>query len=379
MKNDEGLDFALSIRSGRMVDITTVPRGLGCNCVCPHCGETVLAKKGRKNRHHFAHYVAGRAVGSCAGGRESALHAAAKQIIASWNLIELPALEVHEAGLRGSIPGRELPVERSELPDNAPNRDYWGRGRVRPDVILHAPAESVWCEVVVTHTVSDVKRSRLEHYAVSTLEFDLSGWHRHGNWTLAALEHALRTDHGICRWVFHAGEAALRERLRHESQAARVPTHRSPSSPWDPVAVQASDLCATGNVGQDWGELVFHPALGLIPKDPARRLAFMARNYPPPKCYDLRGATAFLRRHPHGDATCIVTFGSKGPAGRTSEYNAMLSEFARSVGLRCVYFGIAEAREVRGAQSYERLDAFLTGLADTSGTLADVHPRRCGA
>lgn len=70
MKNDEGLDFALSRKTGRMVDVTMVARGLACDCVCAHCGALLQAKKGRKNRHHFAHYVAGRATGLCGGGRE---------------------------------------------------------------------------------------------------------------------------------------------------------------------------------------------------------------------------------------------------------------------------------------------------------------------
>lgn len=46
MKNDEGLDFALSRTTGRMVDITMVERGLACDCICPSCGATLQARKG---------------------------------------------------------------------------------------------------------------------------------------------------------------------------------------------------------------------------------------------------------------------------------------------------------------------------------------------
>jgi competence CoiA-like predicted nuclease len=108
MKNDEGLDFALSRTTGRMVDITMVERGLACDCICPSCGATLQARKGRKNRHHFSHYVAGSAAATCEGGRESALHAAARYIIAAWRQIELPALIVRMEACRIRSPVARL-------------------------------------------------------------------------------------------------------------------------------------------------------------------------------------------------------------------------------------------------------------------------------
>jgi hypothetical protein len=38
MTSDEGLDFALSRKTGRMVDVRMDERGLACGCVCPNCG-----------------------------------------------------------------------------------------------------------------------------------------------------------------------------------------------------------------------------------------------------------------------------------------------------------------------------------------------------
>lgn len=364
MKNDEGLDFALSRKTGRMVDIRMVERGLACGCVCPNCGAELQARKGRKNRHHFVHHVAGRARPTCDGGRESALHRAARQVIGGWQSVELPALLVHEAGRQGALPGRILSVRRSELPDERGERSPWSNLRVRPDVVLHGEEEQIWCEVKVAHAVDDAKRGRLQGYRVSTLEFDLSQMYRSGDWNLTTLELSLRTDMSIRQWVFHVGEAQLRHRLQEEMREAEALRRKHLTESWPRVSMaadaQAENGVEEGNLGAV--EMVFHPALGLIPKDPARRLAVLARAYPEPKVFHLAHAIAFLRHHPHGDRSCLVTLGSSGPGSRTSEYDAALSEFARAAGLHCVYFGISESRLLRGEECYERLDQFLTEL-----------------
>ena len=41
---------------GKMVHVDDVPRGLECNCTCPHCHEQLLARHGRVNAHGFAHH-----------------------------------------------------------------------------------------------------------------------------------------------------------------------------------------------------------------------------------------------------------------------------------------------------------------------------------
>lgn len=369
MKNDEGLDFALSRKSGRMVDITMVERGLGCDCICLHCGAILQARKGRKNRHHFAHYVAGHGVATCEGGSESALHAAARELIAQWRSIELPALLVDEGGRQRSLPGRTLAVLRSELPDDLGGGAYWGRDKVRPDVVLHGHTEQIWCEVKVTHAVGDQKRARLQRCNVATLEFDLSALHRHGGWTRVSLEHALRSDDRLRQWAFHPEEARLKQELRAENRAA-VAQHRRAAEALRVGTDRGKVIAQHGNEDAermglnryDGAPLVFHPALGLVPKDPAKRLAFIAQAYPEPKVYRLARAVAFLRNHPHADGTCLVSFGGAGAASRTSEYDAALSEFARSAGLRCVYFGIPESRQVRGMRCYQQLDGFLSAL-----------------
>ncbi len=62
-------------KEGRLVHVSTVERGLKCDAVCPVCKTAVLARKGAKTRHHFAHYPGA----NCSP--ETVLHAIAKQLI----------------------------------------------------------------------------------------------------------------------------------------------------------------------------------------------------------------------------------------------------------------------------------------------------------
>ncbi len=52
----EGTTFSYAIRNGEWVHVDEVPRGLDCNCVCPHCGEPLVARQGEIKEHGFAHH-----------------------------------------------------------------------------------------------------------------------------------------------------------------------------------------------------------------------------------------------------------------------------------------------------------------------------------
>lgn len=64
--------------TNHLISISQAERGLACNCFCFECGEPVLAKKGEKNEHHFAH-ISNKE--SCNINPESILHKFAKQVI----------------------------------------------------------------------------------------------------------------------------------------------------------------------------------------------------------------------------------------------------------------------------------------------------------
>lgn len=77
MVHNEKSTKPYALRNNSIVSISDVESGLKCGCVCPACGERLIAKKGKIMMHHFAYYSGENG----AYGYESSLHLAAKDII----------------------------------------------------------------------------------------------------------------------------------------------------------------------------------------------------------------------------------------------------------------------------------------------------------
>ena len=73
----------------QIVNVKQVERGLACMCFCFECDEPVVARKGEKNEHHFAHFNNKE---SCTIHPESILHKFAKQVIMQERYLTLPSL-----------------------------------------------------------------------------------------------------------------------------------------------------------------------------------------------------------------------------------------------------------------------------------------------
>ena len=74
--------------NGALIRVDDAIRGKGCNCVCPdpQCKAKLVAKQGAKNKWHFAHDNGA----DCIGGRMTALHMLAQQIIQEEKKIRKP-------------------------------------------------------------------------------------------------------------------------------------------------------------------------------------------------------------------------------------------------------------------------------------------------
>ena len=158
---EQKLHYAL--RNGQLVSIDNVERGLQCNCVCPSCGSALIARKGDKREHHFAHY----GNTDCSGGVETALHLLAKQLICNTRTLYVPSPDNYN---KGDI--------KTYLNSEMECRDY---STFIPDIVLKNETEVLGIEILVTHAVDEDKTEKIRAAQLPTIEIDLSDQLDHYN------------------------------------------------------------------------------------------------------------------------------------------------------------------------------------------------------
>lgn len=348
MHNGDIFDFAILASSGQVVDIRAVPRGLECGCICPQCQRPLIAKKGRKNRHHFSHRSVELPQHKCSGGPETALHLAAKQIISNWDHLMLPALVVTESSVTSvgeileaseSIEGDFFPISNRQLPDEGGWVGDW-----RPDVVLLGPKGELRVEIKVHNGISSQKHRKIQRERIPTIEFDLATTMLADGWNLSTLEHALRSDATLMEWVFHPEYEALRKRAREALGEKQRKT--------------LEDLIEGAPVFGD-GTLVFHPWLGLVPADPDERYELLSTCFLQAEILHLPGAAMNIRRHALMEDSWMISFDDQnGHSARAETYDAIFSEFLGLKNYRSIYIGSSRTRIVRGMVSIEPIREF---------------------
>lgn len=201
MKHEFGIRDSKLIHISEIDNITE--RGKKCRCVCPNCGETLIAKKGPDKAHHFSHDNL-----QCDPLKvyESALHIAAKEIIQEHKKIKVPDLYlVHympyylQAVFDGHIGASQALSKRNiievyeydskyqdDLIVKAINgqmvtlKDIQVEKKVSdfiPDIITETvEGVTLAIEIAVTHFIDEDKRHKIRNAGVATIEIDLSDW-----------------------------------------------------------------------------------------------------------------------------------------------------------------------------------------------------------
>lgn len=366
------LDFAIDEKTGVLVDIRQVESGMRCGCICPQCRRRLVARKGPRNRHHFSHLPKDQKISLCSGGAETGLHKAAKQIISRWQSLMPPALHYSEAGrsqfgetitVSKSIPGDFFPVERSVLPDET----YWP-GDWIPDVVLFGPKGELRIEIKVTHGISGQKQLKIERDAIQTLEYDVAKLRNDQGWNLDSLEHALKTDSGIVRWAFHPQFADLKAKVNNELKRQIYESSSKQTQNHNVLSKQFNEH--TGNLNENasafsYGDLVFHPWFGLVPKDIKARQELINRDFAEPLEFALQGGAAIkIRQHALLKDSWLISFvDTEALVPRAGVYDSLLSEHLVAKGYRSSYFGIGHMRIVRGADSISPILDFVQQYA----------------
>ena len=148
--NRSHLYWGIDKATGEVVGIDDVrSRGLNCNCKCAACNGDFIARKGEKNKHHFAH----QSNYECVYANEIAIYLFVKMVFASYQTIEAPEIPV-KIGSRTEIaknnwdarvgevyyqcdPEQYPPLLVAEL-DNTPTRIIlsFGKYYTEDDIVL---------------------------------------------------------------------------------------------------------------------------------------------------------------------------------------------------------------------------------------------------
>jgi len=167
--HDEMLTYGL--KRGTKDDlrhIDSVPKGLVCDCVCPHCQHNLIARNGgTKKTHHFAHASGA----ECGKARMTALHMLAQNILASEKELMLPDYQGDYFQTEtGNIIFDEVKLEETYTIEDK---------QFRPDCVgikydTNNNPHYLWIEIFVTHEVGEVKEAYIKDSENACIEIDLS-------------------------------------------------------------------------------------------------------------------------------------------------------------------------------------------------------------
>ncbi len=183
-----------ALMDGSIVQIQDVERGLSCECYCVVCGEKLIAKKGGKNAHHFAHY---NGLG-CEKSIETALHLAAKDILSQATYIQIPKIEI-QLGKTGEHFNQLSPIQKFYFDKVFLENKF---DAIIPDVILERNGAQLLIEIAVTHFIDQSKKDKIISMDISTIEINLSKWNL--QFSLEDLREVLLNGLEEKTWVFNS-------------------------------------------------------------------------------------------------------------------------------------------------------------------------------
>ena len=194
-------------RNGKMLTVDKVTSGKACDCVCSHCKQPLIARKGKIMVHHFAHAPGSSA---CPAGMQTAVHRMAIQLIAEEATIQLPDYTRQPTrkdldknthyGEEIHIPGQQVDFDKVETEYSCDSYRVDATG-FKTDRLLHI-------EVKVTHAVEYNKEKSFRQREESMIEIDLSGLSPESVLDISTFKQEVIHNKNNRKWlVFPKGEA----------------------------------------------------------------------------------------------------------------------------------------------------------------------------
>jgi len=205
------------IKDGQIVSINDVNSGKTCGCVCPSCGEQLIAKKGEIMIHHFAHA----STKDCEYGYETSLHLLAKDIIMNSNHFVLPKEKLNL--IYYNVNNNEIknyPSLTDALDIKIDNVEIeLSFDNMKPDIVIYSGEKKYFIEIFVTHKIDDAKREKIKNKLVDTIEIDLSNIDKQTEYE--ALEEILLNDNERKYWIYNNKIETIIEKLQSK---CKIPT-----------------------------------------------------------------------------------------------------------------------------------------------------------
>lgn len=156
-------EYAESNETGRLLHIDDAVRGKKCNCVCPACGDQMIAKKGKVKEYHFAHATSEQSY--C---YMTMVHRFFQEYFSEQEFLDIPATKLSVLDSQVEIPRRKVKVLSTRL--EATIGDY------RADVLLLTSIGEIAIEVFVTSKSKDEKINYYKRNSIAAIEYDFSGY-----------------------------------------------------------------------------------------------------------------------------------------------------------------------------------------------------------
>ncbi len=204
-----------ALKNQKVVCIDEVESGLECGCVCPACGEQLVAKKGKVKAHHFAHYSGT----ECKYGYETSLHWAAKDIISKAGSFVVPAVYVRfdYTYKKDELvsDAMEIPVDRVELERRFDD--------IVPDIIIYAGEKELLLKISASHKVDEAKKIKIKEMNISAIEIDLSQMKE--PLSLERLSEILLLNSDKKKWIYNVQEQKYLDMFYSVSDVKNIVTH----------------------------------------------------------------------------------------------------------------------------------------------------------
>lgn len=166
MKNSAKTAYAF--KDGRLVHVSSVARGKWCDCYCPKCNASVIARKGDVREHHFAHIPGA----ECAGAAETAIHLLSKEILTELDSISIPPYNYIRTK---SFPNKTVIIHNEKIANggeisiDAVELEKY-HGSIRPDAVITSYDKILIIEIAVTHKVDKNKQRIIRKLDVPAIE-----------------------------------------------------------------------------------------------------------------------------------------------------------------------------------------------------------------